>query len=77
MNKLTGVRKPWFLSFSYGRALQNTCVKTWAGKDENIKAAYDALIVRAKANSEAQLGKYGGSTDEKAKESLFVDNYKY
>ncbi len=39
MNKLEGVRRPWFLSFSYGRALQNTAVKTWAGKEENVAAA--------------------------------------
>lgn len=77
MNKLSGVRRPWFLSFSYGRALQNTAVKTWGGKAENVKAAQAALLVRAKANGEAQLGKYEGSSDSSASESLFVDNYKY
>ena len=39
MNQLTTVRKPWALTFSYGRALQNTAVKTWAGKQENWEAA--------------------------------------
>jgi len=39
INQIKGIRKPWVLSFSYGRALQNTCVKTWAGKKENVKAA--------------------------------------
>jgi len=39
MNKLEGIRRPWFISFSYGRALQNTAVKTWGGKPENVKAA--------------------------------------
>lgn len=39
MNKLEGIRRPWFISFSYGRALQNSAVKTWAGKPENVKAA--------------------------------------
>jgi len=34
-------------------------------------------LVRAKANGEAQLGKYQGSSDESAKESLYVENYKY
>jgi len=77
MNQLTTVRRPWFLSFSYGRALQNTCVKTWGGKEENWKAAQDALLVRAKANSEAQLGQFKGSADSAAKESLFVADYKY
>lgn len=77
MNRLEGIRRPWFLSFSYGRALQNTAVKTWGGKPENVEAAQAALLVRAKANGEAQLGKYQGSTDSSANESLFVDNYKY
>jgi fructose-bisphosphate aldolase class I len=39
MNKLEGIRRPWALTFSYGRALQNSCVITWSGKDENIKSA--------------------------------------
>lgn len=58
MNKLTGIRRPWFLSFSYGRALQNSAVNTWAGKQENYVAGQQALLKRAKANGEAQLGKY-------------------
>ncbi|KAM3139466.1 Fructose-bisphosphate aldolase 5 [Paramecium bursaria] len=77
MNKLTNVRKPWSLSFSYGRALQNTAVKTWHGKEENWHAAQQALIVRAKANSEATLGKYQGGQGGAAGESLFVADYKY
>merc|ERR1711985_175978 len=54
-------RKPWTLTFSYGRALQSTCLKTWGGKPENKEAAQKVLLGRAKANSEAQLGKYTGS----------------
>lgn len=38
MNKVKEIRRPWFLSFSFGRALQNSAIKAWAGKDENIKA---------------------------------------
>ena len=38
MNKLEGVVKPWALSFSYGRALQSSCLKAWQGKPENLKA---------------------------------------
>ncbi|EGR34602.1 hypothetical protein IMG5_006010 [Ichthyophthirius multifiliis] len=77
MNKLQGVRRPWFLTFSYGRALQNSCVKAWAGKQENVKSAQQALLQRCKANSEAQLGKYEGSKDGAGQESLFVHDYKY
>lgn len=49
---------PWKLSFSYGRALQDSAIQTWNGKEENIKAAQDELIQRAKMNSLATLGKY-------------------
>ncbi|CAD7937565.1 unnamed protein product [Amoebophrya sp. A25] len=77
MNAMTEMRKPWALTFSYGRALQATCIKTWCGKPENKAAAQAALMVRAKANGEAQLGKYAGSTDGAGKESLFVKGYVY
>lgn len=77
MNKITDIRRPWALSFSFGRALQNSALKAWGGKDETLKAGQEALLVRAKANSEAQLGKYEGSTDKAANESLFEASYSY
>jgi len=49
---------PWSLTFSYGRALQSSTLKTWAGKPENWKAAQDILVKLAQANSQAQLGKF-------------------
>ncbi|ORZ38336.1 fructose-bisphosphate aldolase [Catenaria anguillulae PL171] len=77
MNRVPAI-KPWALTFSYGRALQATVIKTWSGKKENVKAAQDALEVRAKANWEAAQGKYEGSAaGAGATESLFVSNYKY
>jgi len=77
MNRLPG-KKPWALTFSYGRALQATVLKTWHGKEENWHAAQKALLVRAKANSEAALGKYeGGAAGADASESLYVKNYSY
>ena len=51
---------PWSLTFSYGRALQSTTLKTWQGKPENWDAAQAILSKLAKANSEAQLGTYKG-----------------
>jgi fructose-bisphosphate aldolase, class I len=47
---------PWHLSFSFGRALQETCIKTWQGQDANIAAAQAALLNRARLNSLANLG---------------------
>jgi fructose-bisphosphate aldolase class I len=32
---------PWVVSFSYGRALQDSCLKNWSGKKENIKKAQE------------------------------------
>lgn len=49
---------PWNLSFSYGRALQDPALKTWAGKTENVKAAQAALYKRAKLNAAAAVGNY-------------------
>lgn len=77
LNAFTDVRRPWFLSFSFGRALQNSAIKTWGGKDETFEAGQKSFLVRAKANSEAQLGKYAGSTDKAANESLFQESYRY
>ncbi|PRQ43797.1 putative fructose-bisphosphate aldolase [Rosa chinensis] len=78
MNKLKG-KKPWTLSFSFGRALQASTLKAWSGKKENVKAAQEALLTRAKANSEATLGTYKGDAKlgEGAAESLHVKDYKY
>jgi len=69
---------PWVLSFSYGRALQASVLKAWGGKAENLDAAKKALLERAKANGEAQLGKYqGGAGGADAAASLYVANYRY
>lgn len=51
---------PWSLTFSYGRALQSSTLKTWGGKKENWDSAQKILVALAKANSEAQLGQFKG-----------------
>nr|AVL25150.1 fructose-1,6-bisphosphate aldolase 18 [Triticum aestivum] len=62
MNKLQ-TKKPWNLSSSFGRALQQSTLKAWSGKTENDERARAAFLVRCKANSEATLGTYkGGAT---------------
>jgi fructose-bisphosphate aldolase class I len=50
--------KPWKISFSYGRALQDPAIEAWRGKQENQKAAQQAFYHRAKCNSAATIGKY-------------------
>ena len=60
INRLPGP-KPWKISFSYGRALQDAALEAWHGRDENVKAAQEALLHRARCNRAASLGQY---TDE-------------
>jgi len=57
MNKLYP-KLPWHVSFSYGKALQKTCIVTWMGKTENVPKAQTALLNRSKANFEASKGTY-------------------
>lgn len=40
-------RKPWTLTFSYGRALQASVLAAWAGKPQNVQVAQDQLMQRA------------------------------
>merc|ERR1719440_1557692 len=58
MNELFKGKMPWHLSFSYGKALQKTCIVTWLGKAENMTAAQKALKARSAANFDAVMGKY-------------------
>jgi fructose-bisphosphate aldolase class I len=49
---------PWVLSFSYGRALQDRALRTWAGRAENVASAQRALHWRARLNAAASRGTY-------------------
>lgn len=49
---------PWELTFSYGRGLQASPLKTWSGEPGNIEAAQAAFMHRAKANAAAREGQY-------------------
>lgn len=48
MNNLTSVKRPWALTFSYGRALQASVLAAWQGKKENVATAQQELLKRAK-----------------------------
>merc|ERR1711970_1057352 len=79
VNKSTAAKKPWALTFSFGRALQASALKAWSGKSEQVKAGQDELLKRATANGAASLGKYvagtvGGAAGEAG---LFVKNHQY
>ena len=57
INRLPGP-KPWKLSFSYGRALQDAALEGWHGRDENVKAGQQAFYHRARCNGAATRGDY-------------------
>lgn len=57
INRLPGP-KPWKISFSYGRALQDAALEAWLGRDENMKVGKRALYHRTRCNAAASLGKY-------------------
>jgi fructose-bisphosphate aldolase class I len=57
---------PWELSFSYGRALQDTALKSWAGRADNRDAAQAAFHHRAKCNGAARYGKYNTEMEKVA-----------
>ena len=74
MNKIDRKAK-WNVSFSYGRALQHSCLKAWKGS--NTDDGQKALIARAQANSEASKGLYVAGSQPSSDEQLFVAGYKY
>jgi fructose-bisphosphate aldolase, class I len=64
MNKLGPL--PWPLTFSYGRALQDTSLKAWNGQGANVGAAQQELLRRAKLNGLATRGTYDSAMESQA-----------
>ncbi|MBR57680.1 MAG: fructose-bisphosphate aldolase class I [Myxococcales bacterium] len=54
---------PWIMSFSYGRALQESALKTWAGDASKVDAAQRAYAHRARCNAAAAGGTYNASLE--------------
>ena len=70
-------KKPWKLTFSFGRALQASALKAWQGKDENVKAGQEEFLKRALANGLASKGAFTGAASMAGGQSLFVANHQY
>ncbi|CAN8063335.1 unnamed protein product [Agarophyton chilense] len=51
---------PWWLSFSFGRALQNSAMKVWNGEARNKTRAMTMATDVARANALAQMGRFVG-----------------
>ncbi|KAA3674803.1 fructose-bisphosphate aldolase, class I, partial [Paragonimus westermani] len=50
INVTTG-RKPWALTFSFGRALQASVIQTWNGMKSNVASAQQELLKLAQSSS--------------------------
>jgi fructose-bisphosphate aldolase class I len=58
--------KPWKLTFSYGRALQDEALQAWQGRRENVPAGQRAFHHRAWCDSAAALGRYRSDMESEA-----------
>ena len=56
----------WPLSFSYARALQNPAMAGWRGSAENVPAAQQAFVHRARMNALARAGSYAPDMEQEA-----------
>jgi fructose-bisphosphate aldolase class I len=57
---------PWALTFSYGRALQETALRAWSGNPAAFANGQKALFIRAKLNGLAAGGAYKASMESSA-----------
>jgi fructose-bisphosphate aldolase class I len=64
MNRLGPL--PWALTFSYGRALQDTALKAWGGVAGNFSAGQQEFARRARLNGLATTGRYAAEMESHA-----------
>ncbi len=57
---------PWHVTFSYGRALQDSALKAWGGKPENVAAGQRAFTHRAEMNYLAAKGNWTKDREQAA-----------
>ncbi|HET7745313.1 MAG TPA: class I fructose-bisphosphate aldolase [Gaiellaceae bacterium] len=64
LNAINEVGGPWPLSFSYGRALQQSALRAWGGEADNAPAAQTAFVHRARMNALAVAGEWSEKLEE-------------
>ncbi len=60
-------QRPWALTFSFSRAVQQPALEIWQGKEANVSVAQQALLHRARCNWAARRGEYTAAMEIKAK----------
>jgi fructose-bisphosphate aldolase class I len=64
LNAINRVGGPWPLSFSYGRALQQSALQAWGGDASNVDAAQEAFVHRARMNQRAVAGEWNAEMEQ-------------
>ncbi len=64
MNRMGSL--PWALTFSYGRALQDTALKAWGGRSDGFGAGQREFAHRARLNGLATAGRYTPDMEKQA-----------
>jgi fructose-bisphosphate aldolase class I len=64
LNAINQVGGPWALSFSYGRALQQSALQVWSGDPANAEAAQAAFRHRGRMNALAVAGEWSAELEQ-------------
>jgi fructose-bisphosphate aldolase class I len=64
LNAINEVGGPWALSFSYGRALQQSALQAWSGDAANAEAAQSAFLHRGRMNALAAAGEWSAELEQ-------------
>jgi fructose-bisphosphate aldolase class I len=64
LNAINQIGGPWALSFSYGRALQQSALQAWGGDAANVEAAQEAFVHRARMNALAAAGDWKAELEQ-------------
>ena len=63
MNVRFASRRPWALTFSFARAIQQPALEIWHGEESRVSLAQHALYHRAACDRAARRGEYDATTD--------------
>jgi fructose-bisphosphate aldolase, class I len=64
LNAINQLGGPWPLSFSYGRALQQSALQAWGGDSSNAEAAQAVFVHRARMNALAAAGEWSADMEQ-------------
>jgi fructose-bisphosphate aldolase class I len=66
MNELPKRYRPWPLTFSYGRAIQQAALNAWSGHKENVARAQELIALRSQCNAAASTGSYTDALERRS-----------